>query len=191
MKNKELTHVQSLELIEHMIATARHKTVDNGFHFLLWGVLVALTSIFVYILSINGVGPVVHFSWVIMSAVGIVVALVYEGRQGKTAQAQTQFDRIYVNLWLGFGLTLVILIFISLSYGVIPIALILALVGLATFISGVINRFRPLVVGAIIFWICAAACTQFNPNTQLLFNAMAITLGYIVPGILLWKKSKA
>lgn len=191
MKNKELTHVQSLELIEQMIATARHKTVDNGFHFLLWGVLVALTSILVYILSINGMGPVVHFSWAIMSAMGMVAALVYERRQTKTAQTQTQLDRIYINLWLGFGLTLVILIFISLSYGVIPIAIILALVGLATFISGVINRFRPLVVGAIIFWICAAACTQFNPNTQLLLNAMAITLGYIVPGILLWKKSKA
>lgn len=191
MQDKELTHEESLRVIHGMIDLAKNKINDTGFHFLLWGVLVIVASLSQYFMLSKGFESESNWIWVIMTAIGIPIGFMYEYRRERKARGRSKFDRLYGSLWLGFGITLFVGIFVSLSYGINPIAAILSLVGLATFVSGAIYRFKPLIAGAIAFWLAAIICPQIGIENQLLVYALAIFTGYVVPGILLWQKSKA
>jgi membrane-associated HD superfamily phosphohydrolase len=191
MQDKELTHEESIHVIQGMIGLARNKINDTGFHFMLWGILVMLASLIQYFMLNNGYTKESNWIWVIMTVIGVPIGIVYEYRRGKKGRTQTKFDKIYGSLWLGFGITLIVSVFVSLSYGINPIASILSLIGLATFVSGAIYRFVPLIIGAIVFWSAAVISPQISFENQLLVYAFVIFLGYIVPGILLWQKSKA
>jgi low temperature requirement protein LtrA len=64
-------------------------------------------------------------------------------------------------------------------------------VGLATFISGAILRFSPLIIGAVVFWIASGISPLFSGVDFLLVYAAVIFLGYVIPGLMLAKKSQA
>lgn len=191
MEEKRISQEESLQIIHSMIDMAKNKFNESGFHFLLWGALVVAASLAQYFMMQNGLGKESNFVWLVITVVGIVVAFIYEYKKSKSERTKSKFDKMYGYLWLGFGITLFITIFISLSHQVMPIAFILVLVGLATFVSGAIYKFTPLIIGAIIFWLAGALCAVLPATEQLLVNAIATVLGYLVPGILLWKKSKS
>ncbi|MCK9422764.1 MAG: hypothetical protein M0Q38_09205 [Bacteroidales bacterium] len=190
MQKKELSHEESLQVIQEMIDMAKNKITETGFHFLLWGILIIATSLAQYMLITNGMTHVSYWVWAIMPIIGAPVALIYEYRRGKKGKTRSKFDKMYGYLWMGFVITLIVSIFVSLSFGINPIAFILLLVGLATFVSGALYRFAPLIFGSFVFWITAAICPQTDVPNQLLINAFAIFIGYIIPGILLWKRYK-
>ena len=191
MQDKELSQEESLQLIQSMLDIAKNKISNSGFHFILWGTLIIIVSLSQYAIRQLEIADDASWTWVILPLAGVPIAIFYELRRGRKGVARSKFDKIYGALWLGFGITLLATIFISLSSQVNPIAFVLALVGLATFVSGIIYRFKPLIVGALFFWIAATVCPLLNEIDQLLLNAVAIFAGYIIPGILLWKKSKA
>ena len=72
-----------------------------------------------------------------------------------------------------------------------PIPFILTITGLGTFVSGTILKFKPLTWGGLLFWIAAIGASFVAPINQLLINGIAIFIGYIIPGILLWRNYKA
>ena len=190
MENKDINHEESLKVIHEMINLAKNKMNETGFHFLLWGVLVILASLSQFFMIKNGFAEQSNLVWAVMGIIGAPIAIIYEYKKNKTNETHSKFDRIYGFLWLGFGITLILTIFISVSYRISPIAFILGVIGLATFMSGVIYRFTPLIFGAVIFWISAGICPYLIHTEQLIVNAIAILLGYIIPGIILWKKNQ-
>ena len=190
MKDQALTHEESLQIIQSMINTAKNKISENGFYFLLWGMLVIIACITQFAMIKMGFGEESNFVWMVMPIVGVPISLIYGFKQSKKENTKSHTDKLYGSLWLGFGITLGVLIFISINLKVSPIPFILALVGLATFVSGAIYKFTPLIIGGIVFWVSGIACIFFNGPEQLLIDAAATFLGYILPGIILWKKSK-
>lgn len=190
MKEKNLSQEESLKVIHEMIEMAKNKICETGFHFLLWGCLVISASLLQYIMLQKGMEENSNYVWIIMPLIGFPIAMIYEYKKKKQQGTQTKFDSIYGFLWLGFGITLTLTIVISLYYHLNPIAFILILVGLTTFVSGAIHQFPPLIIGSIAFWISGLLCTQADHQNQLLINAAATFIGYVIPGFLLWKKSK-
>lgn len=186
-----MTQERSLEIIQGMIAQAQNRISEDGFHFLLWGLLVMLASLIQFSLIQRGYGNESNIVWMVMPLVGVPIAMFYGWKQSKKQQVVNALDRIYTRVWLGFGVTLGTTIFICVSAHMNPVPVILAIVGLATFISGVIYRFAPLIVGAVVFWIGGVVCSFIDNELILLINAGCILIGYIVPGIILWRKAKA
>jgi hypothetical protein len=187
---KELTAHQSMEIIHSMIATAKNNLSDDGFHFLLWGVLVIMASLAQYYLAVVVEIQYNFLPWMVMPAVGIPAAFIYEWQKKKTEKVKTLFDRVFSLLWLAIGVGMFLLIYISVSNHIPPVPFIMAIVGVGTFVSGAILRFNMLVLGGVVFWLGAFACTLTTPLNQLLINAIATFIGYIVPGVMLWKEYK-
>lgn len=190
MTEKSLSHEESLSIIQSMIDRAKSKMSQNGFHFLLWGVLVIAASITQYVLVHQGVGNKSNIVWLIMPAIGIPTAFIYESRRNRSAAAEGYNDKTYSMVWLGFGITLCLSIFACVRGGISPMPIIMGIVGLATFISGSIYRFRLLIIGGIVFWLGAIAAVYLKGPEQLLINAGATFIGYIIPGIVLWNNYK-
>jgi FtsH-binding integral membrane protein len=193
MKHDEelLTPQESLRIIRETIDLARHNVRENGFHFLLWGWLVMLACLASYFLALNDQPRADTLPWMIMMAIGIPAALIYERRRDKKRQPENMVRDWYGLIWLGFGISLFLVIGLSVQARLSPIPFILVLVGFATFMSGILLRFRPLVVGAVVMWAAAAVCLAVPAQAHTLVQGVATGLGYIVPGYLLNRQARA
>jgi MFS family permease len=190
-QEKNLSHTESLAIIQNMIATAKNNLTDNGFHFMLWGTLVIAASLAQYLLAEVFSCQYNYIPWYIMPVIGVPAAFIYEANKKKHEKVKTHFDSIFGYLWSAVAISIFLIIFISIKSGLSPIPFILAIVGLGTFVSGNILNFKPLVFGSIVFWIAAVACSFVDPIMQLLINGIATFIGYIIPGIILWRNYKA
>jgi len=179
-----LTPEQSLRLIDETIREAKRSFQKVHFYFLLWGVLFALAGIVSYLLKQSGT-PLHWVIWPAMGVVGGVAAGVYGARQGKEKGATTTMDRVHMWLWTANTITLILLLVGLVARGVDPNPYILVLIGMPTFISGALMRFRPLILGGILFWgIGFASFFVLQEYSSLIFSG-AVVMGYIVPGLLL------
>lgn len=189
MTEKELNQQESLQLIDQMIKRAKKNASDSSFHFLVWGILVIIASVAQFLMLINGIGYESNWIWAGIVLIGFPITFIYEWKRGKRNKIITYNDRLNPILWLAFGISLVVTIFLSVSKQVNPVPFILILVGLATFITGVMIRFKPLIIGGVVFWIFSVFSAFITGYEILLLNAVAIFLGYIIPGILLNRKT--
>lgn len=190
MKKETLNHEESLRLIEEMISVAKNKLNENGFHFMLWGVLISCCSLLQYLVLTSYLSINANILWLTVFILGGLAAMVYEIRKSRVNKPITKFDSIYHKLWMAFGVTLFLTIYLCIKLHIVPTAFIMLLAGLATFVSGAIYNFKPLIAGGIVFWIGAFVCSFLNNADQLLLNSFVLIIGYIIPGLLLWKKFK-
>jgi hypothetical protein len=190
-QEKNLSQAESLAIIQNMIATAKNNITDDGFHFMLWGVLVIIASIAQYLLATQTSFKHNELPWLIMPLIGLPTGFIYESMKSKKNAVRTRFEEIIGLLWGAAAFSLFIIVFIAVRYGVSPVPFILALIGLATCVTGSILKFKALIFGAFVFWIAAIAACLVDPLYQLLINGIATFLGYIIPGILLWRNYKA
>jgi hypothetical protein len=65
---------------------------------------------------------------------------------------------------------------------------ILMLVGFPTFMSGIIIKFRPLIIGGICFWIFALLVNFSGPVLGPLGVPLSMIAGYLIPGYMLKNK---
>lgn len=182
----------SLRVIHEMIENSKAKISDNGFFYLLWGWLVLIASLSNFILLKIGFEQA-WLPWPIMMIGGGIVSGIAGYRIGKKAKVCTFFDKATIYLWLGFVVTLMIILvtagFGRLSWEVTN-TLIIALYGLGTFVSGGILKFKPLIFGGIFCWIISLI-TLFMPELySLLMVALSIIVAYLIPGYMLKAREK-
>ena len=190
MDEKNLSTQESLRVIRETIDLAKSGFKEDGFHFLLWGWLVAVASAADWYLA-----AVLHkewhsMVWMIMVVVGVPTALIREFRMGKKVQTRNVVREWYGQIWLGYGISMFLAIFLLARLGVSPVPVILTLTGFATYMSGILLRFKPLLIGAAVFWAGALWCMFLNNGQHLLIQSFTAVLGYLTPGYLLNNQAK-
>ncbi|MFZ2905813.1 MAG: hypothetical protein WAZ98_06395 [Cyclobacteriaceae bacterium] len=188
-KNDNLSAQQSLDLITSMIRQAKGNIQKSGFFFLLWGWTIVIANLGVYfMLEFTDIeNPFLIFSITIPAA---ITSMIYGMKQGKKITAPTVLDSIHMWLWIGFGINCFILAIFGgkSNWQINPV--IITMCAVPTFISGIMLKFKPLVIGGSLFWMFGIICFLVDPKIQFLVAALAVTVGYLVPGYML-KKSEA
>jgi hypothetical protein len=186
MSNSEenLSAQQSLDIITSMIRQAQGRVSGNSFYFLLWGWCITAANFGMYSLMKFTDYPYPYAVWLITIPAWIAT-MIYGFRQGRTERAPSHLERINMWLWMGMGISIFpICLFGSLlNWNINPIILLMA--ASATFTSGIIIRFKPLLFGGVSFWILGAISFLVPQQEQYLVGGIAIILGYLVPGYLL------
>ena len=190
---KAMTPEESLQIIQKSITTSRKNMKQGSFYYLLWGwVLLAASLICYFVLRylINnemyeGMYWKSMLCWIVPIAVGFVIQMIQKGKQRKESIVRTHIQRHMFAMWLAAGITFLILVFICYFQDVYPTPFILAGVGLVTFMSGIMIRFTPLMIGGIIFSAAAVLAAFSNGLDQLLIFGVALVPGYLLPGYLL------
>jgi hypothetical protein len=185
MEDKPLDPEASLLLIRQTIDLAKRKVQENGFHLLLWGVLVVAAGLTDFYHDLKFGQQHQHWAWMVMPLVGAPVAIIYEIRRSKALTHRNTVHQWYGYIWLGYGITLPLLIAYAIQSAISPTPAILAVTGFAIFISGIILQFRPLVLGAIAIWAGALCCLLVPAIWYALIMSISIALGYLIPGYLL------
>ncbi|MEM9327373.1 MAG: hypothetical protein AAGA85_17025 [Bacteroidota bacterium] len=191
MKEDALSPDESLELITTMINKAKANFAQRGsFYFLLWGVVIALSNLGHYVLMAFTSYPHPYIVWLSIIPATIVTTWYSRKKQHNSLKAHG-IDRIYGQLWWAIFVSIIcVLIFMDkIGYQSTPIILLLASIG--TYVSGQTLRFRPLVWGGLLIFICAIVCFLIPQTEQFLVASVAMVLGYLVPGFMLKKQENA
>ena len=184
---------EALLLIEEMISKTKNDLRDDGRYYLLWGWAVFVAAVMHFLLEL---WPQRHLPsplvWpILMGGAGIASAIIskYENKQRRV---KSHIEKFIKTMWLAFGISLFISIFITLNFEpLLCYPIVLLFYGLGTFTTGVVVRFRPLVIGGVACWILAIGCAFVQFNVQLLTLAAGVMISYIVPGHLLQQRSKS
>lgn len=189
MENNEkvMTGEESLHIITNMINKTKVNISQSSFHLLFWGWLIFACSLSEFVLW-----KFTSFSnpWYVWFFVvpGIFVSLIYGFIKGKKEPVFTFATKLYVWTWIGFLFASTVL-FVVHSEQMESIAkYILLLAALPTFLSGHILKFRPLIYGAVIFWILSLAAHFGGPTVEALSVPVAMLTGYLIPGYILKRK---
>lgn len=186
---KILNPEESLQIIEKMIQRTKGNLHDNSFYFLLWGWIVLIADVGQIILSKLPNFEKPYLMWLLVIP-GIIASFVYGMQHGKKRKVFIHLDRVNFFIWMSFLIcyTIVIIFMKKINYQVAPIIFILA--GNATFLTGIVIKFKPLVLGGIVLAI--GAILQFSLPFEYAeyISPVAIILGYLVPGYLLKLQNK-
>lgn len=182
-QSENLTAHESLELISSMILQAKGDIQRNNFYFLLWGWVIVIANLAMYVLMVLGY----HHAYAVwlVAVPAWIITLVKAFKSSKAQSNRSPFNKIVGWLWAGYGITvfLIVVFGYKLNYQINP--LILTITAIPTFVCGMILRFKPLIVGGILFWIFGSAGFLVQMEYQPLIGAAAIICGYLIPGYLL------
>jgi hypothetical protein len=187
-----MTPEKNLLLIESMINRAKNRFSENGHLYLLWGWAVFFLSIGHFLLL-----NVLHYEkhYMIWMATWLVAAyqMFYLARRKKKEQVKTYTDDIMGYVWLAFIVAMFLMVFIlargeGQNYYRLINPFFLLLYGIPTFLSGIILKFKPLIMGGILCWVLAIVSTFIPYDYQLLLLSAAMLVAWIIPGYALKSK---
>ena len=187
--DQQLSNEKSLEIIHQMINQAKTNITDNGLSWLLWGIMIFLASLstyfFLYIGSDN-----IFLGWNIFGIVTIIL-LLYDIFRPKKKLVSTYVSDLMKLVDIGFIICLFTIIFsINVAVGANGgFGFFLMIFAFMMLIKGGAIKSRSLMIGAVVNW--AGAIAMFINKEfkyDMLIMAAAVLIGYIIPGILLWRQ---
>jgi uncharacterized membrane protein len=195
MNEENFDPKQSLLLIESMINRAKDKFAEDGSMYLLWGWVVFVCSLTQFVLMHFFKYPYHYVVW-FASWIIVIYQLVYIRKKIKRRRVRTYTGYILGYVWLTFVIVIFLLAFLigrltEGDYYIHISPILLTIYGIPIFLSGIILRFKPLVVGGIGCWILSIAAMLIdNYDYQFLLIPLAMIIAWIIPGYLLRAKYK-
>lgn len=188
--NKNFSQTDSMRLIEEMIAQARFKPrpVDSLMT-LLWGYLVLIAALAHWFLLVFTDAPYAAAAWLLMIAGGVATAVI-KSRSQRTQRVKTYVDKLIGQLWIAFGISFGLLFFILQPDDAHFLPVIMLLFGVTMWLQGSLLKYTPYKVGAGFCWLGSAIGFGLSNDQQLLALAGAVLLGYLIPGHLLFDKTR-
>jgi hypothetical protein len=209
----EFSEKESLVLITQMINKARNAFYDTGIAAIMWGAVITVIALVKLAeLQFNFQLPFDIF-WLSFFAIIPQVYITIKEKRSRTARSYDNVATDYI--WLAFGICIFLLIFINASvfsgvrelrgeyarlsgtqsdfhFSNYVLSYFLMLYGLPTFITGAMCRFKPMLWGGILCWVCSIIAIYTSMRVDLLLMAISSFFAWFVPGIILQQQySKA
>jgi hypothetical protein len=120
---------------------------------------------------------------------------IYLIRNKRKERVKTYADRVVGFIWMAFVVMMFLFGFLfgrelGDEYYKMVSPGFLALYGMPTFLSGIVLRFRPLIIGGICCWLLSMVSAYTPYDFQLLLLSAAMVSAWIIPGYLLRMKYK-
>ena len=185
MKSKE----EQIEVISKVINSTKENLKPLSLNFIFWGSLIVVMSLIHY--SIRQFIQYTEYSsllfWTILPILGMICTIVYNIKIRKVLGYETYLNRVIKIIWGIFNLSWLVMVVTSLLNGINnPVPEILFLLSTTLITTGIIIKFKPIVIGGILLMLFTVYI-NFNPNINfLIVNIIGVSLGMLVPGISLY-----
>lgn len=186
---------EELSMIKKIMEDSRKINIDNGIHFIFWGILVTISLVATYVMiKTRTSGQYIGITWLALMIGGAIIDAVIGWKQNRSSRVETFAGKLIGTLWLGSGISMFIFGFVGPmfeAYNPIYICPIISVsLGLSYFTSGAIQQLRWLQLVAAGWWIGGILLFMYpGHHTLLIFAAMIVAL-QIVPGIVIRMKAK-
>lgn len=186
-----MTPEKSLEVISEAIAKCRKDFEKNsGTPMIIWGIIVLIFSIAVWLTVKTTQNPLWNFLWFAVPVVGYPLTYLAT-RKSDIKGAKNFINETLGHIWIVFGIfattIALVLSFIAPQY---MGAIIIALMGYATTVTGTTLKNGYIIAGGIITGIggVIGLCALNTFDATLIF-AVAAILSLIIPGIMMNRKA--
>ena len=174
---KEMTAQESLLLIAETFNKSRKGILRNSAkYFMLWGALLTVTSLVIYLLWHLTGKPDWNFLWFAMPVIGYPLAAL----MGKydVAVPQNEVSKMLSGVWRVFGAFAVTLSAVAIFLVPMNVSLIIVIIlGLAECMSGVLLKNWPVIICGFLLGVCGAVFAMLvKSEAQLL----VFTLGGVL-----------
>lgn len=176
-----------IELIQRMVDQSRQVRAQTGHIYLGAGVAFLLAAL------VDGIGYVwwdpawSWLGWPIAGAFAGLYSAVAGPRQAKRQPRLSYAPRIEGVTWLTASVVIWTYVILGLIQAGEPPALMFPVTGLMVTlplaVSGALYRYWPLTAGAVVFFVVAVATAFMGDVAQRLGFALAMLLGYVLPGL--------
>lgn len=119
MEERKLTEKESLEVITSMIARTKAKYIGSGKILLMWGYLIVITSILVWVLLAYSHHNAWNWLWFAIPLVGLPTTSVMARKEQQTNGVVTCFDKITSRMWKYFGISEIVLTLVCLAFALL------------------------------------------------------------------------
>ena len=192
-----LTESQSLQVIREMIQVSHRKIRYDGILFIVWGWLMAFHYTLLYIMKnmviTYNFQRILKISVNLLPLVGILFSAYYIYTQRKKVQTYIGISLRYVWISLIMCLSVTNMIIFNVIHEVnfeLQHPIFMIFIAFATVITGGIIRFKLIITGGIGFGLLAFASSYFELSTQILLEAAAWVIAFIIPGHILYAHRK-
>lgn len=184
---KQLSEKESLALITSMITKAKNSYIDSGVGPLFWGIVITFCSLVTYAERTYKFD--IGFDIWILSLLALIPQIYFSIRVRKNKNYTPHDESMMNYVWGTFAIAMFMVNFyVSKTHAPNGIALQMIIFGIPTFITGGVRKFKPMIVGGLICWICSiSAYYVVFPNSMLLM-ALSATCAWLIPGIILRRK---
>ena len=211
---KQLTEKESLDLIAMMIRKAKDSYHDTGTAAIMWGAIIAICALEKLAEIIFNFRLPFDIYWITVLAV--IPQVFISIREKKKRKVKSYDDDFMDYLWLGFGISIFLLIFITnvmfnlrlpensdgsaitqeqwvagFSTSIAP--LFLLLYGIPTFVTGAACKFKPMLFGGLFCWLCSILTLYTPVKLDLILTAASAITAWLIPGIIMerdYRKAK-
>jgi hypothetical protein len=209
MEDKKISEQESLSLITQMINKAKNSYHDTGIGAMMWGSVIAICSLVK--LSEIHFDYKLPFDIYLLTLAAIIPQIFITIREKKERKVKS-YDDIYMDyLWLGFGISIFLLIHItnnvfstwgpvageyrtitgnpsSFRFSEFVAPLFLMLYGMPTFVTGAACKFKPMLWGGLLCWACSIVTVYTSFKIDLILTALSAIFAWLIPGILMEKE---
>lgn len=184
-----------LSVIKKIMEDSRNAVLDNGIHYIFWGVIVTFALLVNYAMlltrtSMNYIGMM----WFILMISAAIIDGIIGYRQVKRSQVRTYAGDLLSSLWKATGIAMFMFGFLGIvtrAYDPIYISPVISTtLGIAYYTSGAIQQLKWLKYISFGWWAGAFYLFIFpSVHTLLIFAIMVICL-QVIPGLILNRKYK-
>lgn len=206
---KQLTEKESFELIRQMISKAKDSYRDTGAGAMMWGAVIAVCSLVK--LSEIHFDYKLPFDIYLLTILAVIPQVFITIREKKERKVKSYNDAYMDYTWLGFGVCIFLLIHtinlifhawgpaaeeykslaghpatFKFSEYIAPLFLILY--GMPTFVTGAACKFKPMLWGGILCWLCSVVTVYTPIKIDLLLTALSAVAAWFIPGLIMEKE---
>ena len=189
-QNNEMTAQQSLQLITETFNRSRKGILSNSAkYFMLWGALLTVISLVIYLLWHFTGKPQWNFLWFAMPVIGYPVAAM----MGKydVDVPQNEVSKMLTGVWRVFGIFAIALSALAVFLVPMNVSLIIVIIlGLAECMSGVLLKSWPIIICGFLLGVCGAVFAMLvKSEAQLLIFTLGGVL-LLITGIIMKIQNK-
>ena len=193
MEKIDLTPEESFNVINKAIANFKINYRESSKVFLLWGWMLTLASVsnFIILKFVHSMEPwvlkgyVILGSWALFILIGFIIMYFMVRKMNRAKTVHSHIDKFIDYLWWVTAPSFAIATFICIKLGIAPPPLMLLVAGIATTTTGLVIKFRPLIIGGMSFFVFSVASTFVMNEYIALVVSAALICGYLIPGYLL------
>ena len=209
MEEKKLSEQESLALITKMIHTAKNSFVDTGIGPILWGLVISVCAIIQ--------AAQIHFDFrlpidIWWLALGAILPQIYISiQENRERKVRSWTDQIISYVWMTFGFGIFIINFITSTYAqkIGPVlqeyiqltgkdpdlffwsygsSFLMFLYGVPTIITAAAHKFRLMLAGGILCWVCSIIGVYTPVKIDFLMMSLCAICAWLIPGIIIRRK---
>jgi hypothetical protein len=189
MSEDQLSEQESLKLINEMIGKAKKSYISKGTASIVWGILIIICSL----LTWYEIQFKTYFGfdvWLLVF-VAVIPQLYFSMQEKKSKKFVGHDEQTMTFVWTTFGICIFMLSFYNSRFNVQSASsLFMMMYGIPTFITGGVFKFKPMILGGLICWICSIISMYTKQDIDMLLMAACGLFAWLIPGLILWNRYK-